>query len=94
MSTVSPPFLFPLIISEMKTLGSSYALYSNGDADIDHDNLITRMNANFTNVEEVVYTFFSKGNFTAADPSTKYDRRQTLISKPQIFFILGSDTTF
>ncbi|KAJ7243769.1 Arabinanase/levansucrase/invertase [Mycena rebaudengoi] len=35
----------------------SYALYSNGDAVEAHDNLITRMNANYTNVEEVVYTF-------------------------------------
>ncbi|KAK6992542.1 importin subunit alpha [Favolaschia claudopus] len=38
--------------------GEAYALYSNGDADAAHDNLITRMNANYTDVEEVVYTFF------------------------------------
>ncbi|KAJ7465129.1 Arabinanase/levansucrase/invertase [Mycena latifolia] len=38
--------------------GEAYALYSNGDADAAHDNLITRMNANYSNVEEVVYTFF------------------------------------
>ncbi|KAJ7062364.1 glycosyl hydrolase, partial [Mycena amicta] len=35
--------------------GQVYALYSNGDTP--HDNLITRLNANFTNDEEVVYTF-------------------------------------
>lgn len=38
--------------------GSAYALYSNGDADESHDNIIARLNANFTNVEELVYTFF------------------------------------
>ncbi|KAJ6556548.1 hypothetical protein DFH09DRAFT_1491071, partial [Mycena vulgaris] len=37
--------------------GEAYALYSNGDADAANDNLITRMNANYTDVEEVVYTF-------------------------------------
>ncbi|KAF7314355.1 Importin subunit alpha [Mycena kentingensis (nom. inval.)] len=37
--------------------GQAYSLYSNGDADAAHDNLITRLNANFTNDEEVVYTF-------------------------------------
>ncbi|KAG6816997.1 hypothetical protein H0H87_000892 [Tephrocybe sp. NHM501043] len=41
-----------------KFTGSTYALYSNGDADGNHDNLITRLNANYTNVEEVVYTFY------------------------------------
>ncbi|KAL1733518.1 glycosyl hydrolase [Schizophyllum commune] len=37
--------------------GQSYALYSNGDAAEAHDNIIARMNSNFTDVEEVVYTF-------------------------------------
>ncbi|THV04295.1 Arabinanase/levansucrase/invertase [Dendrothele bispora CBS 962.96] len=36
---------------------ASYALYSNGDADAAHDNLISRMNSTFTGVEEVVYEF-------------------------------------
>ncbi|KAJ7904806.1 Arabinanase/levansucrase/invertase [Mycena leptocephala] len=49
--------------------GKSYALYSNGDADAAHDNLITRMNANYTNVEEVVYTFF---NFDLEAPNMLY----------------------
>ncbi|KAL1743672.1 glycosyl hydrolase [Schizophyllum fasciatum] len=39
------------------TTGTTYALYSNGDAEAAHDNIIARMNANFTDVEEVVYTF-------------------------------------
>ncbi|KAF5362835.1 hypothetical protein D9758_007108 [Tetrapyrgos nigripes] len=37
--------------------GASYALYSNGDADAAHDNLIARMNSTFTGVEELVYEF-------------------------------------
>ncbi|KAK7464767.1 hypothetical protein VKT23_005974 [Stygiomarasmius scandens] len=37
--------------------GASYALYSNGDADAAHDNLISRMNSTFTGVEELVYEF-------------------------------------
>ncbi|RDB18999.1 hypothetical protein Hypma_014328 [Hypsizygus marmoreus] len=49
--------------------GEAYALYSNGDADTDHDNLITRLNANFTNVEEVVYTFY---NFDLEAPNILY----------------------
>ncbi|KAF9468664.1 glycosyl hydrolase [Collybia nuda] len=56
--------------------GSSYALYSNGDADIDHDNLIVRMNANFTNVEEVVYTFF---NFDLEAPNILYTGKRYYI---------------
>lgn len=45
--------------------GQSYALYSNGDSDAAHDNLITRMNSNFTGVEEVVYTFPSMCKYYA-----------------------------
>ena len=41
----------------MNLVGQSYALYSNGDAAEAHDNIIARMNSNFTDVEEVVYTF-------------------------------------
>ncbi|KAJ7145036.1 glycosyl hydrolase [Mycena filopes] len=49
--------------------GDAYALYSNGDADAAHDNLITRMNANYTNVEEVVYTFFEAPDFDLEAPN-------------------------
>ncbi|KAJ7083009.1 glycosyl hydrolase [Mycena epipterygia] len=49
--------------------GEAYALYSNGDADAAHDNLIARMNANYTNVEEVVYTFF---DFDLVAPNMLY----------------------
>lgn len=40
--------------------GSTYALYSNGDDPAAHDNLISRMNTNFTDIDEVVYTFLSE----------------------------------
>ena len=50
-------------------LGTSYALYSNGDADEAHDNLITRMNSEDTGVEEVVYTFYGGSFFAASCPA-------------------------
>ncbi|KAG6919609.1 hypothetical protein DXG01_003473 [Tephrocybe rancida] len=56
--------------------GSAYALYSNGDADADHDNLITRLNANYTNVEEVVYTFY---NFDLEAPNILYTGKRYYI---------------
>ncbi|KAG6836839.1 hypothetical protein H0H93_002519 [Arthromyces matolae] len=56
--------------------GSAYALYSNGDADSNHDNLITRMNANFTNVEEVVYTFY---DFDLEAPTILYTGKRYYI---------------
>ena len=37
--------------------GAAYALYSNGDADESHDNIIARLNSNFTQVEELIYEF-------------------------------------
>ncbi|KAJ6602226.1 glycosyl hydrolase [Mycena sp. CBHHK59/15] len=56
--------------------GESYALYSNGDADAAHDNLITRMNANYTNVDEVVYTFF---DFDLEAPTILYTGKRYYI---------------
>ncbi|KAG5651857.1 hypothetical protein H0H81_007198 [Sphagnurus paluster] len=56
--------------------GQAYALYSNGDADPDHDNLITRLNANFTNVEEVVYTFY---DFDLEAPNILYTGKRYYI---------------
>jgi hypothetical protein len=37
--------------------GQAYALYSNGDAVEAHDQLIVRLNSNFTGHEELVYKF-------------------------------------
>ncbi|KAF8073530.1 Arabinanase/levansucrase/invertase [Lyophyllum atratum] len=56
--------------------GTAYALYSNGDADADHDNLITRLNSNFTNVEEVIYTFH---NFDLEAPNILYTGKRYYI---------------
>ncbi|TFK39080.1 glycosyl hydrolase [Crucibulum laeve] len=68
-SNVTGPYVFQKTFSPMGGTsqdfglfqdvdGQSYALYSNGDAVEAHDNLIARMNSNFTSVEETVYTFF------------------------------------
>ncbi|KAF5382676.1 hypothetical protein D9615_003052 [Tricholomella constricta] len=56
--------------------GAAYALYSNGDADSDHDNLVTRLNSNFTNVEEVIYTFH---NFDLEAPNILYTGKRYYI---------------
>lgn len=40
--------------------GQAYAMYSNGDAADAHDDLIVRLDANFTGPEELVYTFFGE----------------------------------
>ncbi|KAJ3573466.1 hypothetical protein NP233_g2417 [Leucocoprinus birnbaumii] len=69
---ITGPYEFQKVISPLggtsqdfglfqDTDGAAYALYSNGDDPAAHDNLIARMNANFTDVEEVVYTFLVKG---------------------------------
>lgn len=65
---ITGPYTFPKVLSPLggtsqdfglfqEVDGSTYALYSNGDDPAAHDNLISRMNANFTDVEELVYTF-------------------------------------
>lgn len=82
------PALADVQVNLNQSIGTAYALYSNGDADESHDNIIARLNSNFTNVEELVYTFF--GEYSALliyDQMSKSNRVDRLRFGGTLYFM-------